>query len=82
MMSNSDAMAHQAANSILDGICHNPSYAKIDQAVNHSCIADLDDLLLTTWVPEAMLTRIENIESLDVSDHLTDCANSVASRMI
>lgn len=58
--------------------------AKIDQAVcsvNHSCIADCDDLSLTTWVPEVMLTRIENIDWSDVSDRLTDCASSTASRM-
>ena len=53
----------------------------IDQAVNHRCIADFNDLSLTKWVPEVMLTRIENIDWSDVSDRLTDCASSTASRM-
>ena len=55
---------------------------KIDQAVNHRCIADFDEtLFLPKWVPEAMLIRMDNISSSDVSDPLTNCASLVASRM-
>ena len=93
MMSCSDAMTflHQSvfltlcngngSSSILMEYAIIQVMPKIDQAVNHSCIADCDDLSLTTWVPEVMLTRIENIDWSDVSDRLTDCASSTASRM-
>lgn len=54
---------------------------KFDQAVNHRFIADFDEtLLLPKWVPEAILIRMHNISSADVSD-LTNCASLVASRM-
>lgn len=55
---------------------------KIDQAVNHRFIADFDEtLLLPKWVPEAILIRMDNISSADVSDPLTNSASLVASRM-